>query len=123
MQRAAKLAILLAEIVAEKYADIQIANKKISRAELAEISRAIRWKNKGNADRMHGAVERALELIDLSIRWAQQAECRRMHPGAIRELCRLRETVCDSYLGENDYATGDEAMRRYFDRFALVARK
>lgn len=69
----------------------------------SEISRVIRWKNKGNTNRMQGALERALELIDRSIRWAQRAECRQAHPGAIRELCRLRETVCDSYFGENEY--------------------
>lgn len=89
----------------------------------SEISRVIRWKNKGNAERMQGAFERALELIDLSIRWAQRADSRQAHPGAIRELCRLREAMCDSYLGENEYLSDDGSMLRYFDQFALAIKR
>lgn len=89
----------------------------------SEISRVIRWKNKGNLERMNGALDRALELIDLSIGWAQKADNRQSHPGALRELCRLRETVCDSYCGGNEYSSSDTDMMRYFDAFALEARK
>ena len=89
----------------------------------SEISRVIRWKNKGNYERMQGALERALELIDLSIQWAQRADSRQAYPGAIRELCRLRETVCDSYFGENEYLSDDSGMLRYFDQFALAIRR
>lgn len=89
----------------------------------SEISRVIRWKDKGRPDRMQGALERALELIDLSIRWAQKTDNRQRHPGAIRELCRLREIVCDSYFGENEYMSDDSRMLRYFDQFALAMNK
>jgi len=89
----------------------------------SEISRVIRWKNKGNAERMQGALERALELIDLSIRWAQRTESRQKNPGALRELCRLREAVCDSYFGENELSSDDSSMLRYFDQFALAIGK
>lgn len=89
----------------------------------SEISRVIRWKNKGNLERMQGALERALELIDLSIRWAQKTDNRQRYPGAIRELCRLREVVCDSYFGKNEYMSDDSRMLRYFDQFALAMNK
>lgn len=88
----------------------------------SEISRVIRWKTKGNTERMNGALDRALELIDLSIQWAQTGEVRRAHPGALHELCRLREVVCDYYCGENAYLSNDNDMLRYFDAFALMLR-
>lgn len=86
----------------------------------SEISRVIRWKNKGNPERMQSALERALELIDLSIRWAQRLDSRQSNPGAVRELCRLRETVCDAYFGENENLSDDYSMLRYFDQFAMA---
>lgn len=89
----------------------------------SEISRVIRWKNKGNSERMSGALDRALELIDLSICWAQRDDSKQAHPGALRELCRLRETVCDRYCGENEYMSDDSDMLRYFDTFALALHK
>lgn len=88
----------------------------------SEISRVIRWKTKGNTERMNGALDRALELIDLSIQWAQTGEARRAHPGALHELCRLREVVRDCYCGENAYLSNDNDMLRYFDAFALMLR-
>ena len=89
----------------------------------SEISRVIRWKNKGNLKRMTRALDRALELIDLSIRWAQRSDIRQIHPGAIRELCRLREVVCDCYLGENEYESDDVSMLRYFDQFCASKKR
>ena len=71
---------------------------------------------------LNGALDRALELIDLSIQWAQTGEARRAHPGALHELCRLREVVCDCYYGENAYLSNDNDMLRYFDAFALMLR-
>lgn len=87
----------------------------------SEISRAIRWRGKENPERMEACVERALELIDLSLRWAQTAEIRKAHPGALRELARLRAVVCDYFLDENEYASEETALLRYFDQFALAS--
>lgn len=86
----------------------------------SEVSRAFRWKEKEKPERMTACVERALELVDLSIRWAQQEESRKKNPGALRELTRLRDVVCDYFLGENEYASEGEALLRYFDQFALA---
>ncbi len=87
----------------------------------SEISRALRWKNKGNIERMEPCVDRALELIDLSLRWAQAAEIRKTHPGALRELARLRTVVCDYFFDSNEYSIDGAALLRYFDQFALAA--
>lgn len=86
----------------------------------SEISRASRWKSKGNSARMTGAADRALELIDLSISWAQLEKNRRGHPGALYEICRLREVVCETFYGEDRYHTTPEELVKYFDRFALM---
>lgn len=65
-------------------------------------------------------VERALELIDLSIQWAQAEERRKKRVSVLRELTRLRDVVCDYFLGENECASEGEALFRYFDQFALA---
>lgn len=80
----------------------------------SEVSRAIRWKQKGRSDRMNAAVDRCLELSDLTI--AHQSGRRR------RELLRAREVLCDFFLGENVYQSTDEEIQKYYDAFAWMAR-
>jgi len=80
----------------------------------SEISRAINWKNKGNQEHMVKALERGLELFDLTISDPK-------HKTRLRELLRAREVVCDYFYGDNEYASTDELMRKYFDWFALAA--
>lgn len=87
----------------------------------SEISRALRWKSKDNRERMTACVDRALELLDLSLRWAQREQNRAEHPGALRELTRLREVICDYFLCDNAYAADADGLLRYFDQFALSA--
>ena len=86
----------------------------------SEISRALRWKAKGNTARMTSCVERALELTDLSIQCAQLDRSRKEHPGAIRELTLVRDEICEYFLEENDELDGN-AILRYFDQFAFYA--
>ena len=86
----------------------------------SEISRALRWKGKGNTERMKACVDRALELMDLSLRWAQKEQNKEVHPGVLRELTHLRDVVCDYFLCENAYNTDGEDLLRYFDQFALL---
>jgi hypothetical protein len=81
----------------------------------SEVGRATRWKHRDPrvAER---AMDRALELLDLSIcdpRWRRR----------LKELTRARELLCDAWLGGGDYGTTLEAMERYFMAFALAARK
>jgi len=80
----------------------------------SEISRAIRWRNKGNQSLSEGAFFRALELLDLSIVAAAQSS-------RLRELCRTREALADHFFFDNEYQTTDTQWMRYFDQFALLA--
>ncbi len=78
-----------------------------------EVSRAIRAR--GDQKRFDSAVERALELFDLTIadeRWRKR----------LKELTRARELFCAAVFGSNEYATTLEDLDRYFYYFALSAR-
>ncbi len=84
----------------------------------SEISRTLRWKNR-NAAIAHGALQRALELIDLTL-----ADPR--HRGSVarlREIARAREVVVDFIVGPNQYHSTDASLQRYFDVYAIAARK
>lgn len=78
----------------------------------SEISRACRWKAKQKPDMMWKAVERGLELLDLTVECAS---------GPRRyELLRLRETICDYFLGGNQYKSEERQLQKYFDAFAYI---
>ncbi len=81
----------------------------------SEVSRALKAKRLKNHQREESAIDRALELFDLTI-----ADPR--HRKRLRELCRAREVVCDFFSGENSYAESPESLDRYFTQFALYAR-
>lgn len=83
-----------------------------------EVGRAIKWKAQGDSERMWGALERGLELFDLTAddpRWREG--------GRLRELLRAREVVCDFLAGDNEYSSTAESLDKYFLAFALAARK
>ncbi|NLP05355.1 hypothetical protein GX411_05355 [Candidatus Fermentibacteria bacterium] len=82
----------------------------------SEVSRALRWKLR-NHSIARGAIERALELLDLTL-----ADPR--HRGSVarlRELARAREVTVDFLLGSNEYRSTAESLSRYFDAFAMAA--
>jgi hypothetical protein len=81
----------------------------------SEVGRALRAKRQENTPRMWAALERALELIDLTI--ADQTQ-----DGRRRELCRAREVVCDFLVGDNEYGSTPENLDAYFTQFAVAAR-
>jgi hypothetical protein len=81
----------------------------------SEVGRAIRARGQGNDPRMWSALERALELLDLTIADPSNA-------GRRRELCRAREVVCDFLVGDNEYASTAESLDAYFTKFAVAAR-
>lgn len=58
----------------------------------SEVSRANRWKSKGNVEQCHRAADRALELLSLTIN-AQRG----MHD--LGEFCRLYEVLADTTTG------------------------
>lgn len=80
----------------------------------SEVSRAARWQAT-HALRAEAAMDRALELLDLTI--AGVGGCRQ------RELLRARECLVDAYFGGHEYGSTWTAMQKYFDAFARAARE
>lgn len=78
----------------------------------SEISRARKWKVKEKPDMMWKALERGLELLDFTISASQGS---RLH-----ELLRLREVICDYFVGSNEYNTDGNSLQSYFDNFAFI---
>lgn len=80
----------------------------------SEISRAINWRGKDHT-LFEGAIFRALELLDLTIRdprWQKR----------LKEILRVREILCETVFGRNEYQTSLEDLDRYFFQFVIVAR-
>ena len=84
----------------------------------SEVSRAHRWQKKDERI-FQGAVDRALELFDLTLedpRWREK--------GSLREIARVRELFLYASLGEEkNYNTSLEDLDNYFNQFAFAARR
>lgn len=81
----------------------------------SEINRALKFQEK-NTERFENAINRALELFDLTIedpRWRH----------GLREITRVREVFCNTVFGDNEYNTSLDDLNQYFYLFALAARK
>ncbi len=78
----------------------------------SEVSRVIHWQEEGDNIEKEKALERALELLDLTLADARLG--RRTF-----ELTRLREALCDVFLGANEYDIPLESLEDYFLPFAL----
>lgn len=81
----------------------------------SEVGRAARARAQGNEARLWPAVERALELFDLTLadrRWRHR----------LKEIARSREVVCDYLVGDNAYGSTPESLDAYFLPFAVAAR-
>lgn len=76
----------------------------------SEVSRANRWRCKGNEEQCHRAADRALELMSLTI------DANTSRPG-LKELCRLYEVMADYYYGDNVYQTDPQKLQHDFDIF------
>ncbi len=81
----------------------------------SEVSRALRAREQHSV-RFEPAFHRALELLDLTISDPR-------HRGRLRELCRMREVLCDFLVEENEYHSTADSLDRYFLAFAKSARK
>jgi len=79
----------------------------------SEIHRLVLSQN-GDRSRFGSALDRALELIDLTLsdsRWNKR----------YKEITRAREVLCDVCFGQNEYGTSLEALDNYFFQFGLAA--
>lgn len=63
----------------------------------SEVERAMKWRSKGKKFLQEGAVERALELLQLTIKNHISQENR------LKELTRLRECLIDDFMFDNSY--------------------
>lgn len=83
----------------------------------SDYDRALRWKTKGNAKMVEGALTRALEQIDLSLSDPRWAGPRR------REIARLRDEVCQEIMAGGINTTSARQLQRYFMSFAIADRR
>ncbi len=82
----------------------------------SEVSRSINWKNKGNKVQMQNALNRALELFDLTLSDSRWSFYR------LREIRTAKEVVCDFIVGDNEYKSDEKFINSYFLQFAIMAR-
>lgn len=100
------------ELAAGRWATLSLAAQLANVG--AEVGRLARWRGRDER-RAEAALERALELLDLTLadpRWR----------GRLREIARARELLCDAASGGGAYGTTLEALDRYFLAFAVLAR-
>jgi hypothetical protein len=81
-----------------------------------DVGRAIRAGAGGDPVRFAAALDRALDLLDLTLADDRWAGPRR------REIARAREVVCDFLLGDNVYGSTAESTEAWFMAYAMAAR-
>ncbi|MBI3621828.1 MAG: hypothetical protein HY208_06540 [Nitrospirae bacterium] len=82
----------------------------------SEVERALQWKKKNNPEYCLRALERALELLDLTLGSPKNRF-------RLKEIARTREVLVDYFYGENQFLTSAEFLSRYFLQFAIAARQ
>ena len=82
----------------------------------SEVERAIRAHQAGRTSRFEGALERALELFDLT------AEDPRWRGHRCQEILRAREEFCRLFFDPDVPPGSAEGLRRYFFGFGYAAR-
>jgi hypothetical protein len=81
----------------------------------SEVGRA--RKTQGKDEKLFwGAVDRTLELFDLTLRDPRWN-------GRRREIARAREVFCDAVYGGKEYHSSLDALEAYFMPFAIAARQ
>jgi len=99
-------------MTAERWAQLPLCERLANVG--SEVHRAISWRQR-NREFARTAVERALELLDLTLVTVADEQPR------LRELARLRETLVDYFVCDNQYGSSDELWERYFDAFTHAA--
>ena len=84
----------------------------------SEVSRTLKWRSR-NPEIAERAMARALELIDLTLDDPRH----RASVARLREICRVREVLLDFLVGPNQYGSTEVTLQRYFDAFAVAARR
>ncbi|MFA7657807.1 MAG: hypothetical protein WCY19_00065 [Candidatus Gastranaerophilaceae bacterium] len=82
----------------------------------SEVERALNWRDKDNLLYSQKALDRALELLDLTIDCVEKKSY-------LKELTRIREALLDFFVGENFYKWNKESIKKFFYYFGLNARR
>ena len=82
----------------------------------SEVERSLKWKEKNNIPYAEKAMERALELLDLTLDDPKNKT-------RLREIARVREALVDFFYGKNEYNSSPASWRSYFSNFTFAARK
>ncbi len=82
----------------------------------SEVSRSLKWTEKGNQARADKAIDRALELFDFTIKANSQNHAR------LTEILMARDEFCDYFFDDNTYHTDPAKMQRYYDGFVMMER-
>ena len=83
----------------------------------SEVERTIRAREAQRADRFERALDRALELFDLTIgddRWRGHRR---------REVLRAREEFCRLFFDDRPLPESASGLRAYFYHFGVLARR
>lgn len=82
----------------------------------SEVSRILHWRESGDRTASEQALQRALELLDLTLTNSRI-------PARVLELARLRDVLCAVFLGTDEYDITAETLEDYFLPFALRAQR
>ncbi len=80
----------------------------------SEIARARHWEEEKDELSRNHALERALELIDLTVTDERFRK-------RLKEILRLREVVCDWYSGTGTYLVSPRELEEYCQTYAFKA--
>lgn len=83
----------------------------------SEVERSIRAHESGRKERLEKALDRALELFDLT------ATDERWRGPRRREILRAREEVCRLFFDDDVWTGSCRGLRDYFLSFAVAARQ
>lgn len=96
----------------EKWADYPIAYQMGNIG--SEVSRSLKWSKCGKENRANKAIDRALELFDLTI------AANKNNSPRLREVLIAREEFCDYFFNNNSWQTDPKKMQKYYDGFAMM---
>lgn len=82
----------------------------------SEVGRAVNWERKNNKEKRESALDRAFELLYLTIEDPKQKN-------RLKEICRAREILADTFYGNREYGYAPEDLERYFFQYAVAARR
>lgn len=78
----------------------------------SEVSRALRWKSKSDEKKTGEFTKKAIELLELTMQ-----DPKNKHRTG--ELGYCIEELKDYFLGDNEYHTTEEMIKRYYDAFIM----